>query len=375
MPNEIQVQIICYLEISDFLSLRLASKSLAEILQLNASILSRVMLRKSPLGDDPIYLEQLCRPVQPLQNLNYVLHMLHRDTIVSKMARAIADYVQVKFYRIKSAAGRKNFAPSRALLEERMRLPVFIIYRFLEDLRPCLQRSLKANGTSSIEDRLAERFSSDDEMQVDIIGRIPQEMLLPAFQFYGLMASALNHKLHPPTYAGTFERKLRGWDRPPPSDTQIASVLLYGGMDEVLAVMVQPTYDARLDALNAALERVENPTAVVIPNRVEGMQILPITDGSQNPPVYYISSLCSTGGGTALRHLYLSWTWVIFARKLAEGDAIAYADRHVNIANPFSYIIDMLKDYGVRPDFERSAVSLRDLENRDNAPSDEEEPT
>ncbi len=81
-------------------------------------------------------------------------------------------------------------------------------------------------------------------------------MLLPALQFYRILVSAYRQKLRPPTYAGTIERKIRGWDRTPASDAEVAQVLIYGGMKEVLRVMSRPTYATRLQALNLAIRRI-----------------------------------------------------------------------------------------------------------------------
>ncbi len=371
IPNEIQVQILCYLDTSDILSLRFTSKPLSELLRLNASAISRVVLRNSSLGGDTIFLEQLYRPPLPIVNLDYFLQMIHRESTVLRMVSTIADYVQIKIYQVKSTNRRKQFAPSRARMESRLKGSAFIIYHFLEKFRAALIRHSE-EACSDSQGTTTEPPSFENEMQTEIISCYPEDTQLPAFQFYRIMVSAYRQKLRPPTYAGTIERKLRGWDRTPASDADVALVLIYGGMEEVLKIMLHPTYGARLQALNVAIDRINGRALPVGSRWMEGKsnpQVIKDLDISPIPKIPFMSQ----GSAVKLTTLYLPWLWAIVAKqRTAQGTEAAAPDPH--IPSPFAYIEDLLKDHerGAIPG--KTDVTVEDFAARANAPDEDEEP-
>lgn len=363
MPNEIQVHILCYLDTCDILSLRLTSKSLFQLLQLNASAISPVVLRRSSLGDNHVFLDKLYQPSIPIHNLDYFLQMMHRERVVLRMVSVIADFVQFKIYQAKSTSRRKQFAPCRARMERKLKAPTFIIYHFLEKFRASLLRrseTASSNGQGSS----TEARSIENEMQAGIIKSYPGDILLPAFQLYRVLVSAYRQKLRPPTYAGTIERKLRGWDRTPATDADVGQVLVYGGMEEVLKVMLCPTYDARLRALSAALDRIKEPSSLADHEGVQQKSKPKVTQELDIPHITNIQFM-SQGSNTKLTTLYLPWLSAIVAKQRA-----AEPDPH--IPSPFSYIEDVLQD----PDPETSGETGRTLEgytSRVNNPDEDEE--
>jgi F-box domain len=368
MPNEIQVQILCFLEPTDILSLRITSKPLCDLLELNSSVLSRVVLRNGSLGKDAIVLDTLYRPLLPIENLDYFLQMMHRERIVMRMVSTIADYVQIKIYQVKSTARRKQFAPSRARMESRLRASTFVIYHFLEAFRASL---LRHPQPASCNLASANHGYFETEMQTEIINRYPEDMLLPSLQFYRIMVSAYRQRLRPPTYAGTIERKLRGWDRTPATDADVAQLLIYGGMEEVLKVMLQPTYGARLQALNRALDRINGRPLPVgsrwmeektDPKVIRDLDITPISN------IQYMSQ----GSNVRLTTLYLPWISVI-VMKQRKADATEAGSPDPQIPSPFIYIENLLKDREAGAISGETGVTVEDFAARINAPDEDEE--
>jgi F-box domain len=372
MPTEIQVQILCYLEATDILSLRITSKPLSELLQINASTISRVVLRNSSFGDVPTFHEKLYAPPPPVENLDYFLQMMHREKIVLRMVSTIADYVQIKIYRVKTAARRKHFAPGRARMERRLKAPAFVIYHFLERFRAAQLR--RPGGVSSDgQHSSAELRPFDDKIQAALIKCYSEDVLLPAFQFYRIMVSAYRQKLRPPAYAGTIERKLRGWDRTPPSDLDVAQVLMYGGMEEVLEIMLHSTYGARLQALNVAVGRINGRSPPVGLRWRELPSDLQITRDLDTSPVSN-NQLLLQGRDSRLAGLYLPWLFVMVARHRAIKDTgVAEVDPHVT--SPFAYIADLLKDQETGAISGETVVTVEDFVARANAPDEDEEHT
>ena len=371
MPNEIQVQILCYLDTFDILSLRITSKKVLEILETSSFVISRVVLRNGRLEDETIYLEEIYRPLTPVVNLDHFLQMMHRERIVLKMVSTIADYVQVKIYKVKSASRRSLFAPSRSCMERRLKASVFIIYHFLEQLRADLLCHMEKQCNGS-KDSPADSGSVDIEIQTRIINGYPEDMLLPAFQFYRIMVSAYRQKLRPPTYAGTIERKIRGWDRTPASDADVAQVLIYGGMEEVLKIMLYPTYGARLQALYVTIDRINGRPLPIGSRWMEGKsdpKVIRDLDIRPNSDHRLLQ-----GSNTKLTTLYLPWLSVIVAKRRAAAGTEASAP-DPQIPSPFVYIEDLLKDHEAGAAPGETGVTVEDFAARANAPDDDEEHT
>jgi F-box domain len=377
MPNEIQVHILCYLDISEILSLRITSKPLWALVQLNASILSRIVLRSSSLGCNPLFLDTLYPPPLSMEKLDYFLQMMHRERTVSRMVATVADYVQTKIYLIRSTSRRKQFAASRARMENGMKASTFVIYHFLEKFRIALVRdSQQACGDSG--DTSAIPLSLETEMQREIINGYPEDVLLPAFQFYRIMVSAYRQKLRPPTYAGTLERKLRGWDRTPASDADVAQVLIYGGMEEVLEVMLQPTYGARLQALNLAIDQISGSFLPTGATWTEGMPKPRFISELDIPALSNIKYM-SQGSTMKLTALYLPWLSAIVAkRRKLDGTEATLGEQMPatqmsgpQIPSPFTYIEDLIKDDNTGAASGGIGITVEDIAARANAPDED----
>ena len=366
MPNEIQVQILCCLGTSDILSLRITSKPLEELLQLNASAISHLVLRNSSLGLNQKVLEKFYPRPLPIENLDYFLKMMHREKVILGMVSTIADYVQMEVYQVKSASRRKQFAPSRARMESRLKASSFIIYHFLERYRAGLMRDSERTCSKSPGTCMVEPGPFRTEMQKLIIDGYPEDMLLPAFQFYRVMVSAYRQKLRPPTYAGTIERKLRGWDRTPASDADVAQVLIYGGMEEVLKIMLHPSYGARLQALNMAIDRINGR---LLPARSLGVggtfnsTVIWDLDIPSIPNIQYMSQ----GSAVKLTVLYLPWLSIIVGKQRSA------AVPHPRIPDPFAYIEDLIKDHHTRGIPSEAGITMEDCPARVNEPDEDEE--
>jgi F-box domain len=373
MPNEIQVQILCFLEVPDILSLRLTSKSLSELLQLNASVLSRIVLNKSSLGDDPFYLKKLYQPPLPIGSLDYFLQMIHREGVVLKMVSTFADYVQIKVYQVRTTQRRKQFAPGRERMEKRLKASTFLIYHFLEKLRASLKRH--SEGSFNHTQGTSEETGSFifNEMQMKIINWYPEDMVLPAFQFFRVLVSAFRQKLRPPTYAGTIERKLRGWDRTPATDADVAQVLIYGGMEEVLKIMSHLTYGARLEALSLAILRINGHPLPVGSRWMEGSSNPPFMRELDISPILNIKFM-SVGSNVKLTALYSPWLRALLAQDQTPASTDPTApDSRPYVPSPFDYIENLLKDDRTGSISGEDGMTVEDFSARAEAPDEDEE--
>jgi hypothetical protein len=218
-----------------------------------------------------------------LSDLSYLLQMLHRQTVVTKMVIAVTDFVQFKIYQIKSASRQRQFAPVRKRMIERLTTPAWIIYHFLETLRKEISSSITSPTTSISSTVSRSPWASPQQqsspttaeeigicqscshLQCSIMAQYPIDDLLPTYQFFKIMLSAFRQKLQPPTYAGSIERRLRGWNRGAASDEDMAKVLLLGGMREVHRIMKGPKYMSRLAEMQRFISRVDGTIPIPLP--------------------------------------------------------------------------------------------------------------
>ncbi len=267
MPNEIQAHILCQLEVRDILALRLTSHSLSDILQLNASSISRSVLYRTIKGDTKLYLEILYPQPRSLSSLSYFFQMLHRQAVVDKMVIAVTDFVQYKIYQIKSTSRQRQFAPVRRRMLWRLKTPAFIIYHFLETLRRAVLEPYTVPSSCSstreplhwwLPERSSEICWNCTHLQCRLISTYyPVSDLLSTLQFFRIMLSAFRQKLQPPTYAGSIERRLRGWNREAASDADLTKSILLGGMKEMLNIMGAGKFIPRLLELKKFVARID----------------------------------------------------------------------------------------------------------------------
>lgn len=214
------------------------------------------------------------------------------------------------------------------------------------NLRADLIRYSEAND-SIIEGSSVNRVSivESGDIQEDVLKCYSEDVLLPAFQLYRVLVSAFRQKLRPPTYAGAIERKLWGWDRKPATDADVAHVLVYSGMEEVVKIMSKATYSARLQALGVAILRINGRSLPVGSRWMEGRANPTFIQDLGITPISNISFM-QTDGNVRLTALYSPWLRVLLAREETTGSTeTASPDSQPFISSPFSYIEDLLKDH------------------------------
>ena len=166
-------------------------------------------------------------------SLRYILEAQQRQHTIVKTCSALADFIQFEIYRNRSS----QFLPKRRRIEHRLRVPVLIIHHFLSQLK------------AHLVDRV---YPSEPEPEVfpnqtAILADYPPRLLPTAFQTSKILFSVFRQKLRAPTYAGSVERTLRGWNYPPATDLELSQIAVYGGLEAMIRVIAPSKYAARLD--------------------------------------------------------------------------------------------------------------------------------
>ena len=176
--------------------------------------------------------------------------MLHRRAVIVNLVELLVNFIQVDIYFIKTGSRVKQFQPYRQRLREALMKPAFIVMHYLETFRTGLVES-GPHATESLSPS-------------SIASYYPANVIVPTYQFHRLMMAALRQRLRPPSYAGTLERVVRGWHREPATNEELATLLLFGGVEQVYRIVKIKTYADRMKELRHFFE-VE-PEDVALPH-------------------------------------------------------------------------------------------------------------
>lgn len=251
------MQILCGLDFADMLALRLTHTSFYNLILQNESPIVRHLIKH----DAPQLLVDLWPPPQLPQpsSLSYFLGLTHRNVVVRELATYIADFIMIKICRQTTKVQQDGFYPRHQRIRSRCQPLLLTLYHFFESYRnhlvaPVLNEASGFTKVGPLDFSTFPQLGNTQELERMIIDRYDPERLLQVHQMYKLLLAAFVRKLRPPSYAGRFERTLRGWRKTPASQDDIVKVLLLGGIPKVKRIIEIKTYSARIKALDEFLQ-------------------------------------------------------------------------------------------------------------------------
>lgn len=264
LPDEIITQIVCYLSTQEFLALRLTSRGIHALLGANAAPITRSILTQSaPSEHDFKCIQQLYPQPKPCPSERYLLQMIRRQSLVDRMLSIIASFVQMKVYMIPSCPRFEDFSPYKRRLERRFHTSAWIIYHFLESFRHIIVFEHGSHGQNPT-DRSHDCPGCADAVN-ELIRSYPPSEVIPAYRFYGFLLQHLRQLSRAPSYVGTIERRLRGWSRRPPTDSQLAQVIIFGGIPTLSRLSVlKGTYNQRVEIIGSFIDKVSTTAATQV---------------------------------------------------------------------------------------------------------------
>lgn len=258
LPSEILTSIISYLTLEDIYHLRLASQATLTILDHNASTITRFMLPQI-LPEECVYHVPALYPIpSPCQSTSHLLRTCHRQRTIDRTIYNTLSFIQMRIYMLTPQfpnAG-SQFPNNRHKLMLALQRPAWTVYHFLESFREIL---IKTHDTQH--DASVGKFWSCHlckEATQDLVNTYPVQELKGAYHFYQLMHTHLRAATRAPTFAGTIERKLRGWGKNPASDEDLSILVVLGGMEILSKIsMMQGSYDIRLKIVSTFIDKVK----------------------------------------------------------------------------------------------------------------------
>ena len=179
----------------------------------------------------------------------------------------------MKIYMIRNTTLVQPFAAYRASLPEKVCLSAWTAVHYLESYRRIIvYEHPKHTGTAtrnrsgpSSETSKFWSCQSCADLSSALTDSYPSERILPAYHFYSLLLAHLRASSRAPTYAGTIERKLRGWSRKPPNEEELSVVVVLGGMGKMAGKnfsVMKGTYNQRLEVLGSFVDKVEGAATI-----------------------------------------------------------------------------------------------------------------
>lgn len=242
LPNELQVQIIASLPLSDILNLRLASKAWHEMITINEAPIVRYHLDHHI----PAYATRLYPiPAPSAMNFHYLCGIWHRLHVAAKLSYLMCEWVTKEIFLRTTELQRAEFAPQRERMRRRLIPLLFTVFHFFETYRNLHLQYIQEHGHG------VERVPYTlNPIEVQIMSMYDDRTLLQVHQVFPLVVSSFCRRLRPPSYVGRVEKTIRGYLRDKPPDEVHVAVLCLGGLRQVERFWEIKGYNTRRAAVD-----------------------------------------------------------------------------------------------------------------------------
>ncbi|OTA91327.1 hypothetical protein M434DRAFT_22516 [Hypoxylon sp. CO27-5] len=242
LPNELKIQIIASLPLSDILSLRLASRSWHAMITLNEFPIARYHLEHHV----PAYAKRLYPAPDPSSiRLHYLCGIWHRLHVAAKLSYLISEWVTKEIFLRATEAQRLEFEPQYERMRRRLIPLLFTIFHFFETYRTLHIEYIREHGYG-----LSQAPYTINPIEAKIMSMYDDETLLRVHQVFPLVVSSFCRRLRPPSYVGRFERSLRGYLKDRPPDEVYVAALCVGGLRQVEKFWEIKGYNSRRGAVD-----------------------------------------------------------------------------------------------------------------------------
>ncbi|KXX75434.1 hypothetical protein MMYC01_208859 [Madurella mycetomatis] len=238
LPNELQVEIIASLPLSDVLNLRLASRSLHTLVSLNEAPITRYHLDHHV----PAYAKRLYPAPEgvPL-NFHYLCGIWHRLHVAAKLSYLMCEWISKELFLRNTEEKKREFAPQRERMRRRLIPVLFTVFHFFETYRKLHLKYLAEHDGYGL---LRTPYTANP-IETEILNMYDDRTLLRVHELFPLVISSFCRRLRPPSYVGRVERSLRGYLREKPPDEVHVAILCIGGLREVERIWEVKGYNAR----------------------------------------------------------------------------------------------------------------------------------
>lgn len=243
LPNELKIQIISSLPLSDILNLRLASRSWHAMISFNELPITHHHIQHHI----PAYALRLYPVPADASDINfhYLCGIWHRLHVAAKLAFLICEWITKEIFLRTTESQRLEFKTQHERMRRRLIPLLFTVFHFFETYRTLHIRYIEEHGYG-----LQKTPYTINPIEAQIMNMYDDQTLLHVHQVFPLVVSSFCRRLRPPSYAGRLERSLRGYLKDKPADEVYATALCVGGMRRVERFWEIKGYNTRRSAVD-----------------------------------------------------------------------------------------------------------------------------
>lgn len=242
LPNELKIQIIAQLPLSDILSMRIASRSFHEMVSVNELPITRHHIKHHI----PAYALRLYPvPEAPHVNFHYLCGLWHRLHVAAKLSFLICEWIMKEIFLKTTDAQRREFAQQHERMRRRLIPLLFTVFHFFETYREMHLKFVQEHGYG-----LNKMPYTINPIEAQIMSMYDDRTLLHVHQIFPVVVASFVRRLRPPSYQGRFERTIRGYLKDKPADEIYAAALCVGGLRQVERFWEIKGYSARRGAVD-----------------------------------------------------------------------------------------------------------------------------
>lgn len=243
LPNELQIQIVASLPLTDLLNLRRTSKSWHALITVHEAPIVRHHLDTHI----PAYALRLYPIPDPSKaSLYHLCGLWHRLHVAAKLSYLMCEWITKEIFLRTTEAQKAEFAPQKERMRRRLIPLLFTVFHFFEMYRKLhIQHMVDHDGHGLLDEPY-----TLNPIEAQIMSMYDDQTLLRVHQVFPLVISSFCRRLRPPSYAGRVERSLRGYLREKPPDEVHMAILCLGGLRQVLRFWEIRGYNHRRGAVD-----------------------------------------------------------------------------------------------------------------------------
>lgn len=185
-------------------------------------------------------------------DLNVLFNLSHRWHVVNHIAIFLARFHLIQAHHLTSPnlVEQPENAAMVNNMARNMRPYLLMLYHFIEMYRAELAESV--NTYKNLADIPSEDLSNRVEAQ--ILRHYNGHVIHRLCAMSNFLIKVIVRRLRPASYAGGFERLLRGWSRDPASEAQCMELLIIGSLETVNKTVTLSGFPARIAAIERHLQ-------------------------------------------------------------------------------------------------------------------------
>lgn len=244
---DVQILVLCQMDLADLLSFRLVCRGFHSIVNCHQSAITIHFIKYGPLRKFATLYRPLAVP-GPF-DLDQLFRLSHRFHVVEHISIFLAKFHVIQVHRLIHPSMVEQ--PEHAIVVENMARKMnpylLMLYHFIEMYRAGLAAAVGTHQYSSGPPN--EDLSS--RVEAEIIRQYNARAIRRLCAMSKFLVRVIARRLRPASYAGVFERFLRGWSKTPASEAQCMELLVIGSLETINQTITLSGFPARI----AAIER------------------------------------------------------------------------------------------------------------------------